>query len=77
MKWVRLPKRRFPPADAVWGATGVVLARVIRPALDGKATGGWWVLYRKGRILGAYEFNVDQWRQPPLWWANKLLEKKR
>lgn len=70
--WRAGAKTRFRPATAVWmGEGGELLVRIPRPVLEGKPTGGWWVLYdHHGLIISWRDFRADQLRRPPLTWAN-------
>lgn len=77
--WRVGPKSRFPPATAVWlGEGGELLARIPRPVIKGKPTGGWWVIYdRHGMLIAWRDFRRDQVQRPPLTWANGWTNRKQ
>lgn len=68
--WTRVPNN-----PSIWTHTlmGIRLVRVPRPDYHGIPTGGWWVLYDKGKVLATFEYRRDMWRRPPLTWANQRL----
>lgn len=72
--WRAGPKTLFWPATAVWmGRNGELLARIPRPVLQGKPTGGWWVLYdRQDHLIAWRDFRRDHLQRPPLTWANQF-----